>query len=109
MTPADSRRPLERRTVSRKTAGDGKLEITRDAAAALGALGSVVHVNVEGPAGETHAGEARLGSMRCTCQGDDRPHVHYFIESDVFRPLVAGSQVDLLIDEHAKQVVVVSA
>jgi hypothetical protein len=76
---------------------------------ALEALGSVLRVNVEGRAGEAHAGEARLGSMPCTCRGGDRPHVHYFIESDVFRPLVAGSQVDLLIDEHAKQIVVVTA
>lgn len=97
-------RPIERRTVSRKTAGDGKLEITKVAAAKLETLGSRFEVLVD-----ARRGHARLGTMPCTCRGDDRPHVHYFVESELFRSLAALSEVDLLLDAGAGRLVVVSA
>lgn len=86
-------RPIERRTVSRKTPGDGKLDITKVAAARLEALGSAFDVVV----GDAH-GRATLSTMPCTCRGEEKPHVHYFIESELFRSLAVGSEVDLVLD-----------
>ena len=97
----DSRR-LEQRTVSRKTPGDGKLEITKVAAASLESLGASFPVLVDG-----QRGDARLGTMPCTCRGGDKPHVHYFVESDLFRSLTAGSTVDLVLDDAGKRLLIV--
>ena len=80
--------------MSRKTPGDGKLEITKAAAHALESLGTTFSVRVR-----TQTGEASLGMMPCTCRGKETPHVHYFIESDLFRALVPGSSVELMVDE----------
>ncbi len=72
-------RAIEHRTVSRKTPGDGK------------------------------HGDGALGTMPCTCRGHDKPHVHYFVESDLLRSLAAGSEVDLFLDEDARRLLVVTA
>ena len=80
--------------MSRKTPGDGKLEITKAAAHALESLGATFAVHVH-----TRTGEASLGTMPCTCRGDETPHVHYFIQSDLFRALAPGSSVELMLDE----------
>lgn len=79
--------------MSRKTPGDGKLEIAAATAAGLEPLGSRFPVVVG-----ARAGDARLGTMPCTCRGADRPHVHYFVESDLFRTLSPGSEVDVVLD-----------
>ena len=97
-------RSIEQRTISRKTAGDGKVEITKVASARLQALGSAFPVIVNDA-----AGSATLGEMPCTCRGKDAPHVHYFVESDLFRALAPGSEVELLVDDGAKQLHVVPA
>ena len=97
-------RPIERRTVSRKTPGDGKLEITKIAATRLASLGERFVVAVD-----TREGQAALGTMPCTCRGDDAPHVHYLIESELLRALPVGSQVDLLVDDTASRLIVVIA
>jgi hypothetical protein len=97
-------RYIERRTVSRKTPGDGKLEITKVAAAGLEPLGHEFRVVV----GE-RAGDAHLGTMPCTCRGDANPHVHYFVESDLFRTLTAGATVDLVVDDARKRLLVLDA
>src|SRR6476620_6708607 len=65
---ARAARSIERRKVSRKTAGDGKLEITKGAAGRLESLGSRFTVRVN-----DHDGEGTLGSMPCTCRGMDAP------------------------------------
>jgi hypothetical protein len=101
---ASGARPLERRTVSRKTAGDGKLEITKPTAETLAPLGSPFPIVVN-----ARVGDARLVIMPCTCRGGDRPHVHSFIESDVLRSLTAGSEVDLVLDDTGHRVLVVGA
>ena len=80
--------------MSRKTPGDGKLEITKAAARALESLGTTFSVRVH-----AQTGEASLGTMPCTCRGEEIPHVHYFIVSDLFRALVPGSSVELMVDE----------
>ena len=95
-------RPIESRTVSRKTPGDGKLEITRVAAQKLESLGPTFAVRVD-----ERAGEATLGTMPCTCRGEEHPHVHYFVESELFRALVPGSSVALLVDDGNKRLLIV--
>jgi hypothetical protein len=99
-----ARRQIERRTVSRKTPGDGKLEITKVAAHALAPLGARFAIAVD-----ARDGEGVIGSMPCTCRGGDAPHVHYFIESELLRALHAGQEVDLLLDDGGNRLHVVSA
>jgi hypothetical protein len=38
---------------------------------------------------------------------DETPHVHYFIESDLFRALVPGSSVELMVDETDRRLHVI--
>lgn len=90
---------LERRTVSRKTPNDGRLEITKVAAAKCERLGASFHVKL----GDVQA-RARLGTMKCTCRGVDNPHVHYFIESEAFKELVPGDEIELELDAPHKTV-----
>lgn len=100
-------RAIEHRTVSPKTPADGKLEITKVAAGRLESLGSRFPVVVD----DRH-GDGALATMPCTCRGHDKPHVHYFVESDLFRSLAAGSDVDLFLDddgESPRRLVVVTA
>jgi hypothetical protein len=85
--------PLERRTVSRKTPGDGRLELTRETARKIERLGPAVAMDL---AGELLTGE--LGTLDCTCRGADKPHVHYFIQAEELRRLVPGSQVEISLD-----------
>ena len=100
--PPANTRPVESRTISRKTPGDGKLEITKTAAEKLESLGTAFAVRVH-----ERDGDATLGTMPCTCRGDDHPHVHYFVQSELFRSLVPGSSVDLLVDDGHKRLLIV--
>ena len=100
--PPANARSIESRTISRKTPGDGKLEITKNAAGKLESLGTTFSVRVN-----EREGDATLGTMPCTCRGDDQPHVHYFVESELFRSLVPGSSVDLLVDDGHKRLLIV--
>jgi hypothetical protein len=102
--PPTGAQPIERRTVSRKTPGDGKLEITKVAARRLEALGTEFPLAVD-----ARRGRGSLGTMPCTCRGGDKPHVHYFVESDLLRSLAAGSEVDLFLDDGGRQLFVVTA
>ena len=94
-------RLVEQRTVSRKTPGDGKLEVTKVAATALQSLGPAFPVVLD----DRH-GDARIGTMPCTCRGDENPHVHYFVESDLFRGLIAGTTVNLVLDDPGNRLLV---
>ena len=85
---------LERRAVSRKTPGDGRLEITARAATLLRDLGHGLEVELDG---ERNA--ATVESMTCTCRNHAKRHAHYFLHSAPFRRLTPGSQVDLELDE----------
>jgi hypothetical protein len=85
---------LERRIVSRKTPGDGRLEITSRAAARLRGLGHALEVELGGD-----RSAAAVESMRCTCRGDAKPHAHYFLQSQTFTQLTPGAEVDLELDE----------
>lgn len=90
---------LERRKVSRKTPNDGRLEITKRAAAKCEVLGASCYVEL---ADTRHS--ARLGTMTCICRGADHPHVHYFIESEAFKSLHPGAEVDLELDAARKTI-----
>jgi len=94
---------LERRTVSRKTPGDGRLEITKRAATRLREIARGLQLDV---AGERTT--ATVGAMACTCRGAEKPHEHYFLESDALRRLTPGVEVDLEVDADAGLVRVTS-
>ena len=81
---------LERRNVSRKTPGDGMLEISKPAAEKLPSGRSEFDLTT--PAGD---GSATLTSMPCTCRGADNMHEHWFLRSDLFRSLMPGTWVEL--------------
>lgn len=76
---------LEVRTVSRKTARDGKHEISADTAARLRDLTSPLTVIVDGV-----RDRASVASMPCTCRAD--AHEHWFIQSEALRALEAGRE-----------------
>jgi len=81
---------LERRTVSRKTPGDGRLEITKRAAGKIGEPGRRLQLRIDG-----ESAPAAVVTMACACRGADNPHEHYFLESTALKGLVPGSEVDL--------------
>lgn len=88
---------LETRVVSRKTPGDGRLEITPESARRLAPWGDALPVRV-GDAVEAR-GDARLTAMACTCEkgggsdGAGSGHQHHFLASDLFRALAPGETV----------------
>jgi hypothetical protein len=84
---------LERRTVSRKTPGDGRLEITKETARRLEGLAESIDVDLAG-----EALSAALGTLPCTCRGAEKPHVHYFLQSDGFRRLTPGDELELALE-----------
>ena len=92
---------LERRTVSRKTPRDGKLEISRAIADRLEAVGVPLRAEWRGD-----DAAASLIRMSCTCGGGDARHEHHFLESSVLRALPVGEDVDLTLDEADARVTV---
>jgi len=84
---------LENRTVSRKTPGDGMLEITKPVAEKLRVLGTTLPV--ETPGG---TGLAELKTLPCTCRGADNPHEHWFLTSPLLRSLVPGTEISLSLE-----------
>ncbi len=77
---------LERRAVSRKTARDGKHEISADPAARLRMLPAPLTVVVDGV-----ADRGTVESMPCTCRPE--AHEHWFLESHALRSLETGREV----------------
>ncbi|MGI9077555.1 MAG: hypothetical protein ACR2G6_09535 [Gemmatimonadaceae bacterium] len=84
---------LERRTVSRKTPVDGKLEISKTVALKLSSIDSALTLEWAG----TRV-PAALATMACTCRESDSPHEHYFVENDLLKTLATGAEVDLNLD-----------
>ena len=76
---------LEVRTVSRKTARDGKHEISVDTASRLSALPTPLRLVVDGI-----ADRGSVASMACTCRPE--AHEHWFIEAQALRALEAGRE-----------------
>jgi hypothetical protein len=81
---------LERRNVSRKTPGDGMVEITKPVAQRLMKLNREFDLTT--PTGH---GRVALTSMPCTCRGADNPHEHWFLRSDLFKTLMPGAEIEL--------------
>ena len=76
---------LEVRTVSRKTARDGKHEISVATASRLGALPTPLRLVVDGV-----ADRGSVAAMPCTCRPE--AHEHWFIEAPALRALEAGRE-----------------
>lgn len=74
---------LERRPVSRKTARDGKHEISAGTAARLLTFGTSVDVLVDGV-----ADRGTVASMPCTCRPE--AHEHWFLEAPALRAMEVG-------------------
>ena len=87
--------PLERRNVSRKTPGDGMLEITKPVAEKLLKLGTEFDLTTPGGDGSTI-----LTSMPCTCRGAENPHEHWFLRSELFRSRTPGQEIELTLTGH---------
>lgn len=87
---------LERRAVSRKTARDGKHEISPGLAARLRQLAATVDVIVDGV-----ADRASIASMPCTCQGPE-PHEHWFLESNALRAMEPGREARLAFGDDGR-------
>jgi len=95
---------LERRTVSRKTPTDGKLEISTVTAGAVEPIGSGLSVGWLGS-----SAPAAVVTMACTCAKGAGQHQHLFLQSDLFRSLQPGSEVDLTLEEGTGRVSVTPA
>jgi hypothetical protein len=95
---------LERQTVSRKTPGDGRLEIGAQTADQLRSLGAELHASRDGL-----RAPAAVENMSCTCHGKETPHQHHFLRSTLFAQLKPGSTVDLDLDAQAGVVRVIEA
>ena len=96
---------LECRTVSRKTPGDGKLEISRATLDAIVSRRDRISTEWQG-----RAGTATLVEMTCSCaKGAGGQHQHLFLQSDLFRALEPGSDVELRLDEATDRVSVTPA
>ena len=89
----------ERRTVSRKTPGDGRLEITKEAAHRVMRIGDTFDVDLSG-----ERVVASLGTFACSCRGPETPHLHYFLESQRFKALSPGSVVDLEVEPRTARI-----
>src|SRR5687768_6150058 len=89
---------LERRTVSRKTPGDGRLEITKQAALRIQQLGSPFTIDLAG-----ESARCTIQTRECTCRGPENRHVHYFLESESLKRLTPETNLDLELDESANR------
>ncbi len=90
---------IDRRTVSRKTPRDGKLEISEAAAARLASIGSDVAVEWNGA-----SAPAVLSAFSCTCAKAGGTHDHHFLQSPILTSLPVGAGVDLFLRAHTVHV-----
>ena len=92
---------LDRRTVSRKTPRDGKLEISEAAAAHLAQLGGEIPIEWNGS-----AAQGVLSTFACSCGGTGVAHDHHFLQSPILMSLPVGADVDLILRAGTVQVAV---
>ena len=93
---------LERRAVSRKTARDGKHEISAGLAARLRKVGGTLDVMVDGV-----ADLASIASMPCTCQGPEA-HEHWFLESNALRAMEAGREARVALGDDGRTLEIIT-
>ena len=87
---------LERRSVSRKTARDGKHEISAALASRLRAVADTFDVTVDGV-----ADRASIASMPCTCQGPEA-HEHWFLEANALRGMEGGREAKVVLGDDGR-------
>ena len=87
---------LERRTVSRKTPGDGRLEISPGAAERLRSVGGALQVEVAGT-----SAPAVVETMACTCRKVGQAHEHHFVVSELLKSLREASEVEVRLADRA--------
>lgn len=85
---------LERRTVSRKTPGDGRLEISHAAAERVRAVGGELEIEYDG---ERSSG--RIEEMECACAKANGRHEHHFVVGLPLRRLEPATDVELHLDD----------
>jgi hypothetical protein len=94
---------LETCKVSRKTPGDGKLQVSLTTWRSLEGAGHALTARLQ-------SRDAALGlyTMECTCtrSGPGGPHRHYFLQSTLFHELVPDQNVRLDLDGVALRVTV---
>ncbi len=83
---------LEIREVSRKTARDGRLEVTEASARRLAMVPPPLQVELD-----SARDEGAIVDMTCDCAKGGRVggHRHYFVQSPLFRTLSAGETIVL--------------
>ena len=81
---------VERLTVSRKTPGDGKLEISSAAAEHLRRTPAALEIEIG-----TLLAPATVEMFTCTCQKVGHAHEHHFVTSEVLKALQPATLVDL--------------
>jgi hypothetical protein len=93
---------LERRTISRKTARDGKHEISAETAARLRTLSAPLDIIVDGV-----TDTATVVPMACTCRPE--PHEHWFLEAAALRSLEAGREATTSLASDGRTIAIQSA
>ncbi len=93
---------IERAVVSRKTPGDGKLEVSPQLAIALGGDGTIVQVRI---AEREAPGTVEIMSCTCAKAGTSGRHEHHFVQCDAFRDMAVGAELQLTAQGAAIDVV----
>jgi hypothetical protein len=93
---------LEHRSVSRKTARDGKHEVSVQTAARLRTLPLPFDVIVDGV-----PDRGTLVAMACTCRPE--AHEHWFIEANALRSLEAGREATTSVRDDGRTVEICSS
>lgn len=92
---------LEVQRVSRKTPGDGKLEISPRSAARIRELGGEPVFVVNGA-----RGRGAVIEQPCTCAKAGGAHVHHFLASELLKQLAVDSEVSVDLLEDADTILV---
>lgn len=97
---------IERVTVSRKTARDGKLEICAEFARQLADSGSDLLVRL---GDSSNIRPASVVTMPCACAGPENHVTHHFLQAEAFRALTADLGVCLKLESEEPSVIHVTA
>ncbi len=92
---------LETRKVSRKTPGDGKLEVSVTTFRALEGAGDRLTATLE-----QRDSSCALVTFECTCNKMGGPHQHFFLQSTLFHGLTPESSVRLDLEGLALRLIV---
>ena len=85
---------LERRTVSRKTPADGRLEISSATAARMRAVPTALEIEYDG-----ERAPGRIEQMECGCAKASGSHAHHFVVGGLLRQLEPATDVELHLED----------